>query len=264
MPDEADELHKRAIRNYRRRAVVSNDVNQIWSVDLIDLLTLWPKNSGYRYILCCVDVYTRYAYAVALKDKTADVVLRGLKSIGIMPQKIWADKGAEFYNAKMKAYLTSTHTEIYSTYGQHKSAIVERFNRTIKNWIFKYFTRHNTKRWVDILPELIDFYNKKPHRGLKGISPAEAMKPQNVEKTERAHNTIPYSGKLKQKYKVGYRVRVALTKGPFGKGYEPNWSKDIYVIAEVKQTDPVTYKVSLDGSMRNGSFYAEELERTHF
>ena len=122
-------------------------------------------NDGYKYILCIVDLFSKFAWSIPLKSKSADTVLTAIKNVvkesGREPEKIWVDKGSEFYNKDFKTWTNKKDIVIYSTYGESKSAVVERFIRTLKELIVPIFTETNSRDWVSILPDVMKTYNNR-------------------------------------------------------------------------------------------------------
>ena len=217
-----------------------------------------------------IDCFSKYAWSVALKDKTGFTVLEALKKIilsgiiklsGRKPNHIWVDKGKEFYNKNFDDWLKENNIVRYSTFGEHKSAVVERFNRTLKENMWKRFTAENTRNWIKLVDDLIKIYNNRKHSSI-GMTPTEASNKENVVKVinNERHRQIV---KHKPKFKVGDKVRISRLKGDFEKGYLPNWSEEVFTVHEVKHSTPVTYKV-IDGldNVLDGSFYNEELQKT--
>jgi transposase InsO family protein len=158
----------------RYRRVLSFKINDIWAGDLVEFQdeTIIKANDGYKYILFVVDLYSRYAFGRAMKNKTSVETLTAFKQImteaGAKPKKLWRDLGKEFYGDVGK-YLKEQKIEAYSTYGTHKANVVERFNRTMKNNMYKMFLYNNNYGWTNHLQELIDKYNNSPHRGIQNI-----------------------------------------------------------------------------------------------
>jgi hypothetical protein len=133
---------------------------------------------------------------------------------------------------------------------------VERFNRTLKEKMWKRFTAENTRNWVDMLERLIGEYNKTFHRTIR-------MTPIECSKIKKHEMKIPHKILSKPKFKLGDKVRISRTKGVFEKGYLPNWSEAIYLIHKVKRTSPVTYILKdTAGEVLEGSFYENELQKT--
>jgi hypothetical protein len=134
--------------------------------------------------------------------------------------------------------------------------------------MWKEFTRNNNKKWVNLLPKLIEKYNNKVHRTIS-MTPIEALKEKNREIVyDRLYKA--FLGKLKPKFKVGDRVRIYRWKKEFEKGYTPNWSKEIFIIAQVIDTNPITYQIKdlngeyilLPNQTKPAKFYAEELQKS--
>jgi len=140
-----------------------------------------------------------------------------------------------------------------------KAALVERFNRTIKDRMYKYFTANNTYRWIDVLPKLIENYNNTIHRTIK-------MKPIDVKEKDllKLKSILYPQEKAKpMQLDVGDHVRISESKTPFRKGYLPNWSIEIYkIITKYKRTRPVYEIADFNGVKLHGKFYAEELVKT--
>ena len=113
-----------------------------------------------------------------------------------------------------------------------KAAVVERFNRTLRDRIAKYMTENNTKRWIDYLPEFISNYNSTFHRSI-GMEPRNVSFQNRQEVFERLYPNQNH--KVKCKLKVGWRVRIPIKKQLFDKGYKPNWTDEIFIISGVEQ-----------------------------
>ncbi len=263
----ASELHKPVRHNFQKRYVFVPQVDDIWGADLVDMRALADENDGYKYILMVMDVFSKYGWAVPLKSKTGKATKDGLETIlkcGITPKKIWADKGTEFYNKEVKQYLTSENITLYSTENAEKCSVIERWNRTIKTWLWKYFTANGTHKYIDVLQPLIDKYNTTKHRAI-GFTPSDARKPAN---REQVYKNLYYKKVLNipraptgPKYKVGDKVRLAVQKDKFEKAYIINWSDRVYTIKKVKNTLPYTYVVEDERKTEHkGTFYEQDLQ----
>ena len=140
----AKELHKPIIRKFKKRKVYSRFKDNIWGADLADMQLINKFNKGFRFLLRVIDIFTKYAWAIPLKDKKAvsivDAFQKILKESNRKPNKIWVDKGGEFYNSSFKKWLKDNDIEIYSIHNKRKSVAAERFIRTLKTKIYKYMT----------------------------------------------------------------------------------------------------------------------------
>ena len=188
----ANELHKPVVRNFKRRKVnFGNNPNEIWSADLIDLKRIKRDNNGFQYIIKIIDLFSRHAWSIPLKNKTVKSIVEAFRrvtnSINYKPKKLWADDDSEFYNKTFKKWLNDNNIEMYSTFNEGKAVVIERFNRTLKNKIFKYFTANETYRYIDILSSLIDEYNNKKHSST-GLTPNELYLNKNKQKISKKIN----------------------------------------------------------------------------
>ena len=115
----ADELHKPIIRKFKRRRVYSSFEDNIWSVDLAHMQVLGKYNKGIRYLLCAIDLFSKYAWVVHLKSKKVITIVNEfqiiLDSSKTKPNKIWVNQGSEFCNTFFKKWLKENHKEMYST-----------------------------------------------------------------------------------------------------------------------------------------------------
>ena len=198
-------------------------------------------NKGIRFLLCVIDIFSKYAWVVPLKDKKGISIVKAFQSIlkqsNKKPNKIWVDKGSEFYNAYFKKRLRDNDLVMYSTHNEGKSVVAERFIRTIKSKIYKYMTSISKNVYVNKLDDIVNEYN-------------------NTYKDKEINNKDP-------KFKIGDRVRISKYKNIFAKGYMPNWSEEVFVIKKVENTVPWTYVIDdLNGEEIIGSFYEKELQKT--
>ena len=258
----ANELHKPIIRNFKKRKVnFGNFPNEIWSADLIDLKKLKKYNNGFQYIINIIDLYSRYAWSIPIKNKTGKSIVEAFDSIrGSKPKKLWVDNGSEFYNKIFKKWLNDNNIEMYSTFNEGKAVVIERFNRTLKNKMFKYFTANGTYKYIDILSSLINEYNNKKHSSTK-LSPNELYfdKQNSKKKFFTSDKKLP----IYYDFKIGDKVRISKFKKKFEKGYTPNWTEEIFTIYAINMTNPVTYLIKdLNNNVIKGSFYKQELQKT--
>ncbi len=223
------------------------------------------NNKGTKFLLNVIDLFSKYAWSVPLKDKTGESIVKAFDKITTTrkPNKLWVDKGKEFYNKTFDKWLQNNNVSLYSTFNEGKAVVIERFNRTMKATMWKYFTAQNTKKYIDILDKLIDQYNKNYHSSIK-MTPVEASKKHNENVVRNnLYNKISIKQK-KGKFKISDRVRIYRYKTIFEKGYTPNWTKEIFEVYKIQNTVPTTYLIKdLSGEEIQGSFYEQELQKTH-
>ena len=262
----AEELHRPIRKHFTKRYVFVRNVDDIFGADLIDMQALSKQNKGYKYILMVEDIFSKYGWAVPLKTKTGIAVRDALKQIfkQHVPKKLWTDAGWEFYNNEVKTLLKKHDITLYSTENEEKCSVIERWNRTIKTKLWKYFTANHTHKYIDVLDALIEKYNNTVNRAI-GMTPTEARKPSNHGAVFRHlyFKKMAKLGEKKPKFQIGDKVRLGVKKDLFEKSYIINWSDKIYTIKRVFATRPITYKVEDDkGVEHKGKFYEQDLQKT--
>ena len=140
----ADKLHKPIIRKIKQRKVYFGFKDNIWGADLADMQLISTFNKGCRVLLCAIDIFSKYAWVVSLKDKKGISIVNAfqkiLKESDRKPNKIWVDKGSEFYNNSFKKWLKDNDIEMYSIHNEGNSVVADRFIKTLKTKIYKYMT----------------------------------------------------------------------------------------------------------------------------
>jgi hypothetical protein len=241
---EVAQVHKKVQKKRKRNlSITANAPNEIFQIDLLDYQKYPRQNSGYKWILICVDVFTRKAYTQAMKDKTAKMTEEAFKSIimDAKPKVVFHDMGSEFKGVFHKFVESKKIISVDNEFKNHNAlGVIDRFSRTIKTMISKYMTANNTTRWVDILPKLTSIYNNTPHQGILDLKPNEVadgaqnqveIATLNIDKQIR-NNRI--RNNTKHHIDKGDTVRIRQEKGTFAKGYEITFSKDVYVVDDVK------------------------------
>lgn len=269
-------LHKPVRLRFPRRPVIVNGIDDQHQADLVDLSRLKRDNDDYRYLLTCIDVFSKYAWVVPLKVKTGTALVSAFDSIYYTdrkPNRLQTDKGGEFINRTVQAYLKTENIDFFTTDNQEtKASVVERFNRTLKEKLWRYFTRQNSFRYLEVLPHLVRVYNNTHHRSIRR-SPASVnigneedvwytLYDNNTSTTASVKSTIKKSQAKRRQLRVGDRVRISKVSRTFAKKYEAGWSEELYRICAIKRTLPVTYIIQDDaGEEIRGSFYKEELQK---
>ena len=256
----AYELHKPIIKKFEKRKVYSQFKDNIWGVDLADMQSLSRKNKGVKYLLCVIDLYSKYVFVIPLKDKKGISILNAfdkiIKQSNRKPNKIWVDQGGEFYNNIFKKWLSDNDIIMYSTYNEGKSVVAERFIRTLKSKLYKHVTAIGKNVYYDVLDDVVNKYNNTKHSTIK-------MKPIDVGDNNNKRVYIDEHNEKRSRFKVGDRVRISKFKNIFAKGYTPNWSKEIFIVDKINDTVPYTYNLKdLNDEEIIGSFYDQELQKT--
>ena len=245
---------KPVIKKINKRKVYSEFKDNIWGVDLAHMQSLSRKNKGIKYLLCAIDLYSKYAFVILLKDKKgisiANAFNKIIKQSNRKPNKIWVDQEGEFYNNVFKKWLSDNDIIMYSMYNEEKSVAAERFIRILKNTLYKHMAATGKNVYYDVLDDVFNKYNNTKHSTIK-------MKSIDV-KDNNKRVYIDEHNEKDSRVKVGDKVRNI-----FAKGYTPNWSTEIFIVDKINDTVPYTYNLKdLNDEEIIGSFYDRELQKT--
>ena len=256
-------LHKPARRHYRRSRVIVPGIDAQFQADLVDVQNLSRFNKGYKYLLTCIDIFSKYAWVMPLKTKQGQELVKAFQTIlssGRKPNKLQTDQGTEFLNRVFQKFLRENNIDFFTVNSGLKASAVERFNRTFKNKMYKYFTAKNTLTYIDVLPKLVKSYNNTYHRSIK-------MKPSQVTKANEAKVWETLYGndvdkRMRFKFQVRNRVRISKVKRMFEKSYLPNFTEEMLTIYKRFARQVPVYKLKDDaGEILDGTFYEPELQK---
>lgn len=263
-------LHRQARRIFSREKILVSYPNEQFQADLVDMQQFSRYNNGYKYILTCIDCFSKFSFAVPIKNKQSISVKKAFEKIFAIrkPDSLQTDRGKEFLNKIVLDYFKNLEINFFTTKNtQFKCAIVERFNRTLKSKMFKYFSSKGTRKYIDVLDNLIDAYNNSFHRSIK-------IEPVNVNDTNKdiifkniyGYETMRQYLATKTKtprLKKGDTVRIKYELTPMDKGYYPNWTDVLYKVDNsIKGINKPMYKLkSVDNVILNRNYYPEEIQK---
>lgn len=264
-------LHFPVIKNFKRNQYRVFNIDELWEIDLCDMKHIKKVNNDHSFILTVIDVFSKYAFARPLKTKSARDVTNAFSSIlktsGRIPEIVQSDNGKEFRNSSFSNLLLSNNIKQYFSYNPTlKCAVVERFNRTLKQLMYKYFTHRNTKRYINVLQDLLNVYNNTVHSTIK-------MKPADVTDHhisilnkiyKKRHDKLLSEIKTKPKLlKKNDLVRVAKPKAHFDRGFEQRWTEEkFHVDTVIKKTPYYLYTLrDFKNTPITGRFYAKQLQK---
>jgi len=161
-------LHKPRRRRFPTLPVLVFNIDEQWVADLVEIQNISKYNKGMRYLLMVIDAFSKYAWVEPIKTKTGKAVTEAFEKIlkrakGRKPINVQTDDGKEFYNSTFAALMKQKNIHHFSTSGDTKASIVERFNRTFKERLYRYFTVKNTLGYLPVLPDLVKGYNASYH-----------------------------------------------------------------------------------------------------
>ena len=277
---ESFSRNKKLLRNFNRRRVIVGGINDQFEIDLASFVPYARYNQNYQYLLAVIDVFSRYAWVVPIKNKTSKYVIQELEKIfnsGRRPLRIRSDAGAEFTSNEFENFIKRKNIHHFTTHNEKQANYVERFIKTIKSKIYRYMIQNNTKKYINILPKLVKSYNETWHSGIK-------MEPKNVtEENERQlwwqmymmkkplpsaqfiakYRKMKPSEKIKFKFSIGDNVRISYLRSPFQREYDAKWSAEVFCIIKRNFVEgfPIYKVVDLKEIPLKGSFYEKELQK---
>lgn len=261
---DAYTLHKTARKNFLRRPTIVSGANVQYQADLVDMHKYSAHNSGYNYILTLIDVFTKFGWCVPLKTKQGKEISKELgKILSESPCKdLQTDKGKEFYNSSVKTLLKKLHIRHFSTENDDiKASIVERFNRTIQSKLHRWFTYTNTYEWTQVIDDITKGYNATKHSATKN-SPKDAAKANQEDIWLNLHFRESLQKHKKNDINVNDPVRISKYKHVFAKGYDQNWSSEVFFVDKIEKTFPITYRLRDQKEEKiHGTYYANELQK---
>ena len=265
---EAYTLHKPKRKTFVRRHVIAPSIDHTRQVDLLDVSKIKEENDGHTFLFICIDCFSKKVWVQKMKDKSAKSSVAAFKTIlevsNRKPTKIQADKGSEFFNKEFKKLCEQNNIRLYSTFSELKACIVERFNRTLREKMQRYFTFKDSNRYIEVLDYLVSSYNNSYHRSIR-------RSPNSVKKEDEGEiflNLYKYNKndgqkcEIKIEFKINDKVRISKSKTIFEKGYTPNWTVEYFLIEKILPTLPPTFILKdLLGEQLSGSFYQQELQK---
>ena len=260
--------HKRAkkyspIYVYKKRELFQSDVVFFTNQDLV------KANNGYKYLFTTIDVFSKMAWVYPLKENKCVKVLECfqdiLKKCGKNPERLNTDRGSELICKKFRKYLKDQNIHHYLSYSIRKCPVVERFNLTLQNLLYRIMAKNNSNQWTKYIDQAMKIYLNRKHRTIK-MSPLEAEKDENepiVRRTYFERYIASGNKKCKPKYKVGDSVRIWKERGTFHRGYNEDFTREHFIITKVLKNLPVPRYKLKDYSEEDvtGSFFEDELVR---
>ena len=220
-------------------AIIASYPDQLWQLDIFILQKYVKYNKGYRDMLCAVDVFTRRAYVVLVKDKNLESVMQAIKMMfklyGV-PYNIMSDIDSTFTCHEFQKLMKEkeiTHDMV--PVGDHKSlGIVDRFARTLKTKLTKIFIARKETNWIDYIDKVVEKYNNTEHSGIGDIKPIHANEPYYVHLIAAINKEKSLKNERKADLTIGDKVRVVEMDSIFQKGTEGKYSDDVYTVKHVQ------------------------------
>lgn len=256
-------------KTFKKAKVVVSGIDDQYDADLADLTRFSTENDGYKYLLVVIDIFSKYLWVQPLKNKTAKNVVDGFKEVftlGRKCKKLRTDNGSEFISKITKSFLKNKGIYHFTTQNSNtKANIAERVIQTLKNMMFRYFTKQRHHRYIDVLQDLVKSYNASPHRSLNNTAPKDVnqdneadlwaymyLKPRKIKK-----GITPYQ------FKKGDLVRISHINMVFKRSYDEQFTREIFKIKQRLRMQGIPmYKIEdFMGEPIKGNFYESELQK---
>lgn len=265
--EESYTINKPAITKFTTRKVIVYYVYEQLQADLVfmDNKQGAPAkyNDNIKYLLTIIDVLSKFAWVVPLKDKTGKSITEAFEPIikNINIKFLQVDKGTEFYNKTFEEMLKKYNVKMFSTNSDKKAQICERFNRTLKLRMGKLFDSQNSFRYIDKLQDLVNNYNNTVHSSIH-MKPTDAIKPENYDLLINNYYKIFPNKTSSIKFEVGDLVKIPIYLSTFTKEMTGKWTKELFKISKINDTVPITYNIiDLNDEPIRGTFYTQELQK---
>jgi hypothetical protein len=266
---DAHNVFKNPVKRFPTEKIIVEYPDQMWDCDIM-VMESAPGNKLFRYVFCCIDIFSRYLWTVLMKTKNSKECSEAIAGIiskhGRSCDVMRTDNGREFTGAPFQNVLKENAIRHQIAYGAHKANYVERVQRTIQNRLYKYLYENNTGKYIDVIDDIVKAYNATPHSAT-GIAPVKV----NESNYEKIYEDvyIPLLNKrasIKPLYtfNIGDLVRISMTKEPFSRGYKQKFTEELFRIKNKIPSDPPRYRLEdLLGEDIKGSFYAQDLQKFH-
>ena len=269
--EESYTLHRPVRYRFPRRPTVVAGPGQQLQCDLVDCSAYKQNNKGTRYLFCCIDVFSKYAWARPLQTKrgveTAGAMEEILAELNEPPLAVQSDKGSEMRAKPFQRVLSERGIRFFTSENDDiKASIIERFQKTLQTMIHRHMTATRSHAFVDVLPALLRNYNATYHSAIgmapRAVTDANAeqvwLRLYGTDQKKMSRKMTSIDGKLKR----GDHVRLSKTRRQFAKGYTGHWSREIFLVTDILNTVPVTYRImDVSGEDVSGTFYGPELQK---
>jgi len=262
-------LQKPVRRSFKRARVEVSGPHEQYDADLADVSNLSKQNSGVRFLLVVIDVFSRFLWVEPVRVKTEKQVLKAFQNVvaqGKIPKRLRTDKGSEFNNQWMKKWCKENNVHYFTTQNETKANYAERVIKTLKTMMYRYFTKY-----IDKLKDFVKNYNATPHSSLNSIAPQNVNESNKVNlfaymylREKKTKKSFPVKKrKTRFKFKIGSLVRISHLKQPFTRAYQQQWSSEIFKVYKryLRQDIPQYQLIDFQNEPIKGNFYQSELQR---
>lgn len=268
-------VHRETRAIAKRPRVLSPVVDYQWDIDTAYMAQFKKDNDGFAYFVLAIDILSKYVWTVPLKTTTGEEMVQALTRIfasGRQPQHIRTDGGSEYQNTKVKAFLKKKSIGLFVTRNTVKTNFSERAIKTIKGRLMRYLTHQQSRRWIEVLPEITQSYNNTYHRSIKR-TPKSVKPSHSVELWKLQYDHVPTPARQRRsppidgnyKFNIGDLVRVSFLRRAFQREYDERFSRELFVITERFMRDGIPQYRLKDyaGEIVSGTFYQNQIRKAY-
>lgn len=260
-------------KQFQRNRVIVAGIDDQWDTDLADLHSFKDDNQGFKYLLCVIDIFSRYAWVKTLKDKTAGSIVNAFRQILAQdqrkPDRLRSDAAKDFTSNRFQDMCKTEKIRHFTTHGEKQANYVERFIQTLKTRIFRFMVGKNTPKYIEVLPDLVFAYNNSYHTGIQEI-PAQVNKENEKKLWWQMYlpdgfyrpETLKKPKKTKFRFSIGDFVRISFTASGFNRQYEQKWTTEVFVVLDrfPREGIPIYVLKNTLGEKIQGTFYESEMQ----
>ena len=221
--------------------IVAFKINEIWQIDIYDVSRFETSNKKFKYMFAVMDVFSRFAYIIPLKNKDIETTSKALEEVlsynKTAPNLIMSDNDSSFLGSEFQKVLVkySIHHDPNAVGDHNALGIIDNFAKRIKRILTAQFLQTNKKNWIDIIQKIVRTYNVSSHSSLGGFTPTEVMNNDNPD----LNQYILILNMIKSQYNatvtdltIGDSVRIKIS-GDFQKGTDPRYGGKVHTVKEL-------------------------------
>ena len=264
---ETYSMHRSANKKFRRNRVMVTGIDDQWEMDLMDMVLYAKENDNVRYVLLIIDVFSKFIWLRALKNKTGAEVKEAIQDVlndNRRPSRVRTDKGKEFLAGTIQRFFKEQDIRHFTSHNELKANISERAIKTIKAKIQRYMTYKQTFRFIDHLQDFAYSYNSTRHSSI-GMAPENVSKENEVRVWHRLYwpSVQLQTKSTRFKFEVGDYVRLTYLRRTFQREYDQKWTGEIFEVSRkyIRGGLPIYNVQDFNREDIQGSFYQDELQR---
>lgn len=269
--------NRKVSRQFERNRVIVNGIDDQWDTDLASFHSFEEDNDGFKYLLCVIDIFSRYAWVKPMKNKTAPTIVKAFEQIldesGRKPHRLRSDSAQDFKSRLFQQMCVDRGIRSFFTANEKQANFIERFIQTMKSRIFKYMVQNNQPKYIDILPEILESYNYRYHNGIQ-IEPAYVSKENEKRLWWQMYlpegfyepHKIPKYKRTRFRFEIGDHVRISYTVSGFNRQYDQKWTTEVFIVEQrfARYGIPVYILKDTLGNVHTGTFYESEMQKIKF